>query len=259
LQRVGTIGLLTLFRGVRRRVSRAEARLRSTCRRTSTIRIRRWTTSSLVGARVLNVPQAPELSGRQRAKSSELALRPPRLPEDQHNGKTYDFTVNVPYTKFSNGQPVTAANFKAAFDRDADPRCSRRCRVLLDIVGSDKTLCRVSRCREASDHQVDEARRTFCPGRDAVLLCCPTNSRVTRTASTRRVGRPVLHRRALVNQKSSSSATRTTRERPHNLDQVVYTIGNTLQATYLRVQQADGLRRSGIPAPSYAEAARSTA
>ena len=44
------------------------------------------------------------------------------FPKVSNSGKTYDFTVNAGFTKFSNGQPVTAANFKAAFDRDADPK-----------------------------------------------------------------------------------------------------------------------------------------
>ena len=31
------------------------------------------------------------------------------FPKVSNNGKTYDFTVNANFTKFSNGQPVTAA------------------------------------------------------------------------------------------------------------------------------------------------------
>ena len=44
------------------------------------------------------------------------------FPKVSAGGKTYDFTVKAGWTKFSNGQPVTAASFKAAFDRDADPK-----------------------------------------------------------------------------------------------------------------------------------------
>src|SRR5918911_3240268 len=50
-------------------------------------------------------------------KSSQLVPEAAAgFPKVSNNGKRYDFTVNVPFTKFSNGQPVTAANFKAAFD-----------------------------------------------------------------------------------------------------------------------------------------------
>jgi ABC-type oligopeptide transport system substrate-binding subunit len=45
--------------------------------------------------------------------------------------------------------------------------------------------------------------------------------------------------------------------RPHNVTQIVYTIGNSLDATYLRVQQgASDYAAGGIPPASYAEAAQ---
>ena len=46
-------------------------------------------------------------------------------------------------------------------------------------------------------------------------------------------------------------------KRPHNADQIVYTVGNSLDATYLRVQQgATDYAAGGIPPASYAEAAQ---
>ena len=48
------------------------------------------------------------------------------FPRVSNNGKTYDFTINTSFTKFSDGTPVTAASFKAAFDRPPTRRCSRR-------------------------------------------------------------------------------------------------------------------------------------
>jgi ABC-type oligopeptide transport system substrate-binding subunit len=46
-------------------------------------------------------------------------------------------------------------------------------------------------------------------------------------------------------------------KRPHNATQINYTIGNSLDATYLRVQQgATDYASSGIPPASYAEAAQ---
>src|SRR3954463_5474678 len=59
------------------------------------------------------------------------------FPKVSNSGKTYDFTVNAPWTKFSNGQPVSAASFKAAFDRDADPKMnSPALPFFSDVVGS---------------------------------------------------------------------------------------------------------------------------
>ena len=46
-------------------------------------------------------------------------------------------------------------------------------------------------------------------------------------------------------------------KRPHNADQIIYTVGNSLDATYLRVQQgATDYAAGGIPPASYAEAAQ---
>jgi ABC-type oligopeptide transport system substrate-binding subunit len=62
------------------------------------------------------------------------------FPKISNNGKTYDFTVKASFTKFSNGQPVGPANFKAAFDRNADPKMqSPSLPFFSDIVGSDKS------------------------------------------------------------------------------------------------------------------------
>ena len=46
-------------------------------------------------------------------------------------------------------------------------------------------------------------------------------------------------------------------KRPHNADQIIYKVGNSLDATYLRVQQgATDYAAGGIPPASYAEAAQ---
>src|SRR6266566_2153493 len=44
------------------------------------------------------------------------------FPKVSNDGKTFDFTVDAGFTKFSDGSAVTAASFKAAIDRDADPK-----------------------------------------------------------------------------------------------------------------------------------------
>src|SRR5258708_7023456 len=44
------------------------------------------------------------------------------FPKVSNDGKTYDFTIAAGFTKFSDGTKGTAAAFKAAFDRDADPK-----------------------------------------------------------------------------------------------------------------------------------------
>src|ERR1044071_8683998 len=62
------------------------------------------------------------------------------FPKVSNNGKTYDFTVNASFTKFSDGSPVTAASFKAAIDRIADPKMQSPAGAFIsDVVGADKT------------------------------------------------------------------------------------------------------------------------
>ena len=79
----------------------------------------------------------PDANG---AKGSQLVPEAAAgFPKVSNNGKTYDFTVKAGFTKFSNGQAVTAANFKAAIDRDADPKMqSPSVPFFSDIVGSDE-------------------------------------------------------------------------------------------------------------------------
>src|SRR5690348_13584829 len=62
------------------------------------------------------------------------------FPKISQNGKTYDFTVNASWTKFSDGSPVTAASFKAAIDRIADPKMQSPAGAFIsDVVGADKS------------------------------------------------------------------------------------------------------------------------
>src|SRR3954447_19760475 len=62
------------------------------------------------------------------------------FPKVSGNGKVYDFTVKASFTKFSDGSPVTAANFKAAFDRAADPKMqSPAIAFMSDVVGSSSS------------------------------------------------------------------------------------------------------------------------
>src|SRR5215211_3656601 len=71
-------------------------------------------------ATCLKLMNYPDVNG---AKGAQLVPEAATgFPKVSNGGKVYDFTVNAGFTKFSNGQPVTAANFKAAIDRDADPK-----------------------------------------------------------------------------------------------------------------------------------------
>ena len=87
----------------------------------------------------LKLVNYPDSSG---PKGSQLAPEAATgFPKVSNGGKTYTFTVNVPFTKFApSGQAVTAASFKAAFDRNADPKMQSPATAFMDdVVGADKT------------------------------------------------------------------------------------------------------------------------
>src|SRR3954463_5781911 len=85
--------------------------------------------------KLLNYPDANGAKGAQLIPEAAAGF-----PKVSNNGKTYDFNVQASFTKFSNGSPVTAANFKAAFDRDADPKMqSPALPFFSDVVGSSKS------------------------------------------------------------------------------------------------------------------------
>src|SRR6476661_4137319 len=94
-----------------------------------------WEIEYATCLKLMNYPDANGPKGSQLTPEAAAGF-----PKVSDNGKTYDFTVKAGFTKFSNGQPVTAANFKAAIDRDADPKMqSPSVPFFSDIVGADKS------------------------------------------------------------------------------------------------------------------------
>jgi peptide/nickel transport system substrate-binding protein len=184
------------------------------------------------------------------------------FPKVSNNGKTYDFTVNAGFTRFSNGQPVTAASFKAAIDRDADPKMqSPAVAFISDIVGANTSP--VSGVRVKGNHLLitlthpapDLLARLAMPFFCAVPASLPHDPNGVTTppsAGPYYVASRELNKSILLKRNPYYKG-----KRPHNADQISYTIGNSLDATYLRVQQgATDYASSGIPPASYAEAAQ---
>ena len=184
------------------------------------------------------------------------------FPKVSNNGKTYDFTINTKFTKFSDGTPVTAAAFKAAFDRDADPKMqSPAIAFMSDVVGANASPVTgvvakgnhliVTLVKASPDFLARVAMPFFCaippntphdpngvntlPGAGPYYIAARTPNRsITLKANPYYKGK-----------------------RPHNASQIQYTIGNSLDAIYLRVQQgASDYAAQGIPPASYAEAAQ---
>src|SRR4029077_10428828 len=67
------------------------------------------------------------------------------FPIVSKDGKTYTFTIK-PGLNLGDGPPLTAANFKAAFDRDADPTMTSPVAAFLtDIVGFNQVITKTSK------------------------------------------------------------------------------------------------------------------
>ncbi len=94
-----------------------------------------WQVLYMTGAQLLNYPDKAAPEGSQLVP--EVATGLPRISRD---GRTYTFTIR-PGFRFSDGSPVTAANFKAAIDRAANKaQESPAIAFLHDVVGADESF-----------------------------------------------------------------------------------------------------------------------
>src|SRR3954451_9646465 len=216
-----------------------------------------WELEYAPGLKLLNYPDG--LGPRTSQLVPEAAAG---FPKGSNNGKTYDVTIKAPFTKFANGQPVTAAAFKAAFDRIADPKMQSPAGAFMsDIVGSNTTP--VSGVKAKGNHLVvtllkaspDFLARVAMPFFAAIppnLAHDPNGVLTPPSAGPYYVASRVPNKSIVLKSNPNYKG-----KRPHNATQIVYTIGKSLDATYLRTQQgATDYAAGGIPPASYAEAAQ---
>ena len=216
-----------------------------------------WEIEYATCLKLMNYPDANGAKGGQLAPEAAAGF-----PKVSNSGKTYDFTVNAGFTKFSNGQPVTAANFKAAFDRNADPKMqSPAVPFFSDIVGSSKSP--VSGVKVNGKHLVitltkaapDFLARTAMPFFCAIptnLAHDPNGVLAPASAGPYYISDRVPNKSITIKKNPNYKG-----KRPHNVNQINYIVGNSLDATYLRTQQgATDYAAGGIPPASYAEAAQ---
>jgi ABC-type oligopeptide transport system substrate-binding subunit len=207
--------------------------------------------------KLMNYPDANGPKGAQLVPEAAAGF-----PKVSNNGKTYDFTVNASFTKFSNGSPVTAANFKAAFDRDADPKMqSPALPFFSDVVGSSTSP--VSGVKVKGSHLIinltkaapDFLARTAMPFFCAIptnLAHDPNGVLNPPSAGPYYIADRVPNKSITIKKNPYYKG-----KRPHNVDGMNYNVGNSLDAIYLRTQQgATDYAAAGIPPASYAEAAQ---
>src|SRR5690348_6118387 len=129
-----------------------------------------WEIEYATCLKLMNYPDANGPKGSQLTPEAAAGF-----PKVSNNGKTYDFTVKAGFTKFSNGQPVTAANFNAAIDRDADPKMQS---PSVPFFSVDVARVRCEGQGLAPDHHPDQCspRLPRAHG-DAVLLRHPDEPR----------------------------------------------------------------------------------
>jgi ABC-type transport system substrate-binding protein len=214
-----------------------------------------WEIEYATCLKLMNYPDANGAKGSQLVPEAAAGF-----PKVSNSGKTYDFTINAGFTKFSNGQAVTAANFKAAFDRDADPKMqSPAVPFFSDIVGSDKSP--VSGVKVSGKHLIftlTKASPDFLARMAMPFFCAiPTNLAhdpngvlAPPSAGPYYISDRVPNKSITIKKNPNYKG-----KRPHNVNQINYNIGNSLDAIYLRTQQgATDYAAQGIPPASYAEA-----
>src|SRR5581483_8245139 len=216
-----------------------------------------WEIEDATCLKLMNYPDANGPKGAQLVPEAAAGF-----PKVSNGGKVYDFTVKANFTKFSNGQPVTAANFKAAFDRDADPKMqSPALPFFSDVVGSDKSP--VSGVKVKGNHLIitlTKAAPDFL-ARVAMPFFCAIPTNLTHdpngvlapaSAGPYYISDRVPNKSITIKKNPYYKG-----KRPHNVNQINYIVGNSLDATYLRTQQgATDYAAGGIPPASYAEAAQ---
>jgi ABC-type oligopeptide transport system substrate-binding subunit len=184
------------------------------------------------------------------------------FPKVSNNGKTYDFTIATGFTRFSDGSKVTAASFKAAFDRDADPKMQSPAGAFMsDVVGAASSP--VSGVKGSGNHLIvtlTKASPDFLARVAMPFFCAipantahdPNGLLTVPAAGPYYVANRVPNKSILLKTNPYYKG-----KRPHNAAQINYTIGNSLDATYLRVQQGStDYASGGIPPAAYAEAAQ---
>jgi ABC-type oligopeptide transport system substrate-binding subunit len=184
------------------------------------------------------------------------------FPKVSNNGRTYDFTISAGFTKFSDGSKVTAASFKAAFDRNADPKMQSPAGAFMsDVVGASTSP--VSGVRAQGNHLIitltkaspDLLARVAMPFFCAIPANLPRDPNGVLTppaAGPYYVASRTPNKSILLKTNPYYKG-----KRPHNAAQISYTIGNSLDATYLRtLQGATDYAAGGIPPAAYAEAAQ---
>jgi peptide/nickel transport system substrate-binding protein len=208
-----------------------------------------WEIEYATGLKLVNYPDAEAPRGSRIVPEAAAGL-----PRVSNGGKTYDFTVKAGFTKFSTGEAVTAKSFQRALQRVMDPELnSPGLSFVSDVKNAQAKGSHfvVTLTKPAPDFLARMAMPFFA----AVPVGLPVvQNGVTTPPSagpyyiaSREVGKSIVLQRNPFYKGT----------RPHNLAKVVYTVGNSQDATYLRVEKGDAdYAATGIPPAQYAAVAQ---
>src|SRR3954469_24252228 len=202
-----------------------------------------WTVLQATCVKLLNWP---DVNGPKAAQlQPEAATGFPRVSS---GGKVYDFTVDVPWTKFYPGnEPVTAQSFKNAFDRIMDPKLQSPASQFTDDVASVAvrgTHLVVTLKRAAPDFLARIGMEFFCAVPNG-LPHDPNGVDEPPMAGPYYIADWTKGKSLTMKRNPNYKG-----KRPHNADQISFVIGNTLDASQLRIEsgQAD---LGNVPSSSY--------
>jgi len=217
-------------------------------------------------ATCLKLLNYPDKNGEAGSKLAPEAAK--GFPKVSKDGRTYDFTVDASFTKFSNGQPVTAANFAFAINRNANPKMqSPSTPFLQDIAGAqaviDGKATSVSGVKVKGNHlliTLNQNSPDFLARIAMPFFCAlPTNTPIDANG----VEEPAAAGPYYISDRVPTKSIIIKRnpnykgKRPHNVNQIVYTIGNSLEAQRLRIESgASDYAADGVPPSAYAELAQ---
>src|SRR4051812_5438446 len=203
-----------------------------------------WTVLQSTCVKLLNWPDA---NGPKAAQlQPEAATGFPRV---SNGGKTYDFNVDVPWTKFYPGNtPVNAQSFKNAFDRIMDPKMQSPAAQFTDDVATvavrGKHLV-VTLKRAAPDFLARIGMEFFCAVPNG-LPHDPNGVDEPPMAGPYYIADWTKGRSLTMKRNPDYKG-----KRPHNVDQINWVIGNSLDATQLRIDS--GAADIGtVPSAAYA-------
>lgn len=205
-----------------------------------------WVIEYATCAKLLNYPDKPSPEGSQLQPEAADGF-----PKVSNGGRTYAFTIK-PGLKFNTGAPVTAANFAYAINRDLNPAMqSPAVTFASDIVGASDVVAgkaktasgvvakgntlTITLTKNAPDFLARIAMPFFC----AITLDTPINPQGVTTLpgagpyyiASRDVNRTIVLKRNPFYKG----------DRPHNADEIVYTVNTDLNQSLLQVKsgQAD--------------------